>query len=110
MVRDGLSLVVSANIKGVEIRGDEKIIHLECGGEPWQIATDEILIGVGRAPAVDGLGLEAAGVDYDRIRGITVNDRLQTTNRRIYAAGDVCSAPKFTPLLERRAGGVSPHA
>jgi pyruvate/2-oxoglutarate dehydrogenase complex dihydrolipoamide dehydrogenase (E3) component len=103
MVRDGVSLIVSANIKGVETRGDEKIINLECGGEARQIATDEILIGAGRAPAVDGLGLEAAGVDYDRMRGITVNDRLQTTNPRIYAAGDVCSAHKFTHVSDAMA-------
>ncbi len=103
MVRDGVSLIVSANIKNVSTHGDEKVINLECGGETRQIAADEILIGVGRAPAVDGLGLEAAGVEYDRIRGITVNDRLQTTNPRIYAAGDVCSAHKFTHVADAMA-------
>jgi thioredoxin reductase len=55
------------------------------------VAVEEILIGVGRAPNVEGLGLEAASVAYDKT-GVKVNDRLQTTNRRIYAAGDICSA------------------
>jgi pyruvate/2-oxoglutarate dehydrogenase complex dihydrolipoamide dehydrogenase (E3) component len=56
---------------------------------------DQLLIAVGRAPNVEGLGLEAAGVEFDK-RGVTVNDRVQTTNPRIFAAGDVCSQFKFT--------------
>ncbi len=103
MVRDGVSLVASANIRGVSTRGGDRVIDLECGGEQRQIAADQILIGVGRAPTVNGLGLEAAGVDYDRVRGITVNDRLQTANPRIYAAGDVCSAHKFTHVSDAMA-------
>ena len=103
MVRDGVNLMTSVNIRSVETRNREKIIHLECGGEPNELAADQILIGIGRAPAVDGLGLEAAGVEYDRARGITVNDRLQTSNPRIYAAGDVCSAYKFTHVSDAMA-------
>ncbi len=103
MVRDGVSLMTSVNIRSVETRGGEKIIHLECGGEPQDLGADQILIGIGRAPAVDGLGLEAAGVEYDRVRGITVNDRLQTTNPCIYAAGDACSAYKFTHVSDAMA-------
>jgi pyruvate/2-oxoglutarate dehydrogenase complex dihydrolipoamide dehydrogenase (E3) component len=45
---------------------------------------------------VDGLGLETARVRFDATKGVLVNDRLQTTNPRVYAAGDVCSAEKFT--------------
>jgi pyruvate/2-oxoglutarate dehydrogenase complex dihydrolipoamide dehydrogenase (E3) component len=56
---------------------------------------DEIVIGVGRAPNVE-LGLDAAGVEHDTQRGVHVNDRLRTTNARIYAAGDVCSRFQFT--------------
>ena len=53
------------------------------------IEADEILVGVGRVPNVEGLNLEAAGVEYDRRNGIKVNDFLQTSCRNIYAAGDV---------------------
>jgi pyruvate/2-oxoglutarate dehydrogenase complex dihydrolipoamide dehydrogenase (E3) component len=59
------------------------------------VAGDEILVAVGRRPNVEGLGLEAAGVAYD-LAGVRVNDRLQTTNRSVYAAGDVCSRYQFT--------------
>jgi pyruvate/2-oxoglutarate dehydrogenase complex dihydrolipoamide dehydrogenase (E3) component len=64
---------------------------------------DEILAGAGRAPNVENLGLEEAGVRYDKREGVMVNDRLQTTNRRIYAAGDVCLQYKFTHLADASA-------
>ena len=47
-----------------------------------------------RAANVEGLGLDTAGVKYDARKGVEVNDRLQTTNPNIYAAGDVCSPYK----------------
>jgi pyruvate/2-oxoglutarate dehydrogenase complex dihydrolipoamide dehydrogenase (E3) component len=50
---------------------------------------------VGRAPNVEGLGLETVGVAFDP-KGVKVNDRLQTTNPRIYACGDICSPYQFT--------------
>lgn len=56
---------------------------------------DVLLVAAGRAPNIEGLNLEAAGIAASQ-QGITVNDRLQTTNTRVYASGDVCSAYKFT--------------
>src|SRR5262249_11518819 len=66
------------------------------GGQVRELRVDEILVGVGRSPNVEGLNLEAAGVAYDPKNGVQVNDRLATTNARIYAAGDICSRFKFT--------------
>ena len=63
---------------------------------------DEILVAVGRAANVDGLELEAAGVRYHK-RGIEVNDRLQTTNGRIFAAGDVAGSYQFTHAADAMA-------
>ncbi len=60
------------------------------------IIVDEVLVGVGRKPNVEGLHLEQVQVNYDDRAGVIVNDRLQTTNPAIYAAGDVCSEFKFT--------------
>ena len=56
---------------------------------------DQLLVSVGRSPNVEHLNLEGVGVGYDR-QGVKVNDRMQTTNPRIYAAGDVCSPYQFT--------------
>jgi pyruvate/2-oxoglutarate dehydrogenase complex dihydrolipoamide dehydrogenase (E3) component len=74
------------------------------------VAVDEILIGVGQNPNVEALNLEAAGVKYDVKSGIKVNDFLQTTNRRIYAAGDVCFEHMFTHIEDASASIVIQNA
>lgn len=57
---------------------------------------DAVLVAAGRAPNVAGLNLEGVGVAYDLKGGVRVDDRLRTSNPRIFAAGDVCSQHKFT--------------
>jgi pyruvate/2-oxoglutarate dehydrogenase complex dihydrolipoamide dehydrogenase (E3) component len=95
-LREGVNLLLNAKITRVERNGAAKIIWYESEGKEESLAVDEILIGTGRAPNVEGLNLEAVGVQYDRRKGVLVNDSLQTTNRRIFAAGDVCLNWKFT--------------
>jgi pyruvate/2-oxoglutarate dehydrogenase complex dihydrolipoamide dehydrogenase (E3) component len=70
---------------------------------PQEIVVDRVLLAVGRSPNVERLQLEAAGVEYDLRAGVRVNDQLQTTNPRIYAAGDVCSQYKFTHAADAMA-------
>jgi pyruvate/2-oxoglutarate dehydrogenase complex dihydrolipoamide dehydrogenase (E3) component len=108
--RDGVDLVLGCNVVRVAREGPEKVLHLECGGQPREVRADAILVGVGRAPNVQGLGLEAAGVAYDAQDGVHVNDRLQTTNRRIFAAGDICSRFKFTHAADAMARIVIQNA
>ncbi len=103
MVRDGVAVKKGCKIVAIDRRGSEKLIRVEAGGSQSEIAVDEILLGVGRTPNVDGLELESAGVEYDRARGIRVDDYLRTTNARIYAAGDCASALKFTHLSDAHA-------
>jgi pyruvate/2-oxoglutarate dehydrogenase complex dihydrolipoamide dehydrogenase (E3) component len=101
--RDGVQLILGCKTDRVEVRGGDKVVHLKgCPGRP-NLVVDEILVGVGRAPNVEGLGLEAAGVAYDPRTGVHVNDRLRTSNRRIYAAGDVCSRFQFTHAADAMA-------
>ncbi len=94
--REGVNLVMSCNIAKVEPGSGGKVLHLECDGKPEQLTVDEIIVGVGRVPNVDGLNLEKVGVEYDPRNGVHVDDRLRTTNPRIYAAGDICLQYKFT--------------
>ncbi len=95
LVHDGIELELGVKIMGIEGRGAEKVVRIEKDGESREVIVDAILVAVGRAPNVEGLGLEEAGVKYDRT-GVIVDDRLQTSNPRIYAAGDICSQYKFT--------------
>jgi pyruvate/2-oxoglutarate dehydrogenase complex dihydrolipoamide dehydrogenase (E3) component len=75
-----------------------------------RLETDAIMIATGRAPNVEGLGLEDAGVRYDTRRGVIVDDRLRTSNPAIYAVGDVCSPFKFTHNSDFQARLVVPNA
>lgn len=86
------------------------MLHLKVNGNDEMMATDEILLGAGRSPNVEGLNLEAVGVQYDTRKGVVVNDYLQTTNKRIYAAGDICMAYKFTHTADAAARIVIQNA
>jgi pyruvate/2-oxoglutarate dehydrogenase complex dihydrolipoamide dehydrogenase (E3) component len=98
--QDGVSIALGCYIRTVKNQGTEKLIIVEQHGVSRELHVDAILLGVGRAPNVEGLNLEAVGVEYDTKVGVKVNDRLQTTNPRIYAAGDICSAYKFTHMAD----------
>jgi pyruvate/2-oxoglutarate dehydrogenase complex dihydrolipoamide dehydrogenase (E3) component len=110
LVREGVALVLGAAIREVERKGGEKILHFMRDERLEELVVDEILVGAGRAPNVDGLGLESVGVAYDLRRGVKVDDRLRTTNRRIYAAGDVCMDWKFTHAADAAAKIVVQNA
>src|SRR5438128_1559228 len=64
MQRDGVNLILGCNIVRVAREGTDTVLHLQCGGQPAEVRADAILVGVGRAPNVQGLGLEAAGGAY----------------------------------------------
>jgi pyruvate/2-oxoglutarate dehydrogenase complex dihydrolipoamide dehydrogenase (E3) component/uncharacterized membrane protein YdjX (TVP38/TMEM64 family) len=95
-IREGIALRLNATITRVERDGGAKIIFYGMQGKEESVAVDEILAGAGRAPNVEGLNLDAVGVQHNQRKGVVVNDCLQTTNPRIYAAGDVCLDWKFT--------------
>ncbi len=110
MAVDGVCFVFHSKVSRVELRGQDKVVHYATNGEMKQLVVDEILVGIGRAPNVDGLGLETVGVEYDGRGGVKVNERLQTTNPRIYAAGDICFPFKFTHTADAMAQIVIQNA
>ncbi len=110
LLRDGLKIVLSAKILKTEKRGAERVITIEQNGKSVELAGDEILVGVGRAPNVNGLNLEAAGIAYDPQAGVKVNELLQTSNPRVYAAGDICFPYKFTHTADALARIVIANA
>ncbi|MCG9892182.1 MAG: mercuric reductase [Thermosynechococcaceae cyanobacterium MS004] len=102
-LREGIRLVLGCEMERVENTSAGKTIYFKCNGNLESIAVDEILAGAGRAPNVEGLNLEAVGVEYDPRKGVAVNDYLQTTNPKIYAAGDICMDWKFTHAADAAA-------
>ncbi len=100
--REGVRLVLGGKLTRVDRRGEERVLVVEKDGATVPVACDEILVAAGRAPNVEGLGLDLAGVVVDR-SGVVVDDRLRTANPRIFAAGDVCSVYKFTHAADAMA-------
>ena len=101
--QDGVQLVLNSELQRVEQTAEGKQIYWTCDDKAEAIAVDQILVGAGRAPNVEGLNLEAIGVEYDPKKGVIVNDYLQTTNPKIYAAGDICMDWKFTHAADAAA-------
>ncbi|MEM9185786.1 MAG: mercuric reductase [Planctomycetota bacterium] len=100
-----------------EGEGDRKVrIKADAAEGGYELVVDKLLVAVGRAPNVDGLGLENVGVEYGKRAGVMVNDYFQTTNPKIYAAGDVCSPSsmsgpaKFTHAADFMARAVVANA
>ncbi|MFZ5565280.1 MAG: mercuric reductase [Thermodesulfobacteriota bacterium] len=102
LIQDGVTLHLNAMVSHVTFHKGEKVVGFNVGGVKQQVAGDAILVAVGRSPNVEGLGLSAAGIDSDP-RGIIVNERLQTTNPCVYAAGDCCMTHKFTHVADASA-------
>lgn len=102
LAREGVALALGARLARVERDGPAKIVSFDRGQGEERVVGDEILVAAGRAPNTEGLGLEAAGVAFGGA-GVEVDDRLRTSNRRIYAAGDICSVYKFTHAADAMA-------
>ncbi|MHB8481455.1 MAG: mercuric reductase [Nitrospiria bacterium] len=110
MAKNGVDFVFESDIHHIEIREREKILYYETDGVKKNLVVDEILLGVGRLPNVDGLNLEKAGVEFDLKNGVRVNDKLQTSNPSIFSAGDICSPYKFTHAADAAAQIVIQNA
>jgi pyruvate/2-oxoglutarate dehydrogenase complex dihydrolipoamide dehydrogenase (E3) component len=108
--RDGVKICTKTQIVGLSQNGNHKVVSIKDKDGEHKISCDAILSAVGRAPNVKGMGLEAAGIQYDLKTGITVNDKLQTTNHNVYAAGDVASRYQFTHAADFMARVVIQNA
>lgn len=104
LLREGVEILLETKVQRVEAddAASAKRLHLQWKDAPLPLEVDAILVAAGRVPNVEGLELERAGVAYDQ-QGVRVDDYLRTTNKRIYAAGDICSARKFTHLADAQA-------
>jgi pyruvate/2-oxoglutarate dehydrogenase complex dihydrolipoamide dehydrogenase (E3) component len=108
--RDGVNLVLGVKVTRVTAAsGGENVVHFERDGHEGVAAGDALLVAVGRTPNVDGLNLRAAGIAFDR-SGVTVDDRLRTSNSRVFAAGDIASRFKLTHAADAMARLVIQNA
>lgn len=99
--KEGINFISNITFEKIEETDSIKSLYIKQNNEEKIITANEILLATGRAPNVD-LGLENAGVDYDK-RGVKVNEYLQTTASNIYSMGDVSTKYKFTHIAEQEA-------
>ena len=95
LAAEGVDIRVGVVVEQVRLEGGGKVVVGTEGGRPARWESDEILVGVGRRPNVEELGLEQAGVAVGE-RGIEVDDRMRTSVASVYAAGDVAGRYLFT--------------
>jgi pyruvate/2-oxoglutarate dehydrogenase complex dihydrolipoamide dehydrogenase (E3) component len=111
LLRDGVHIELGAAITRFSYREGEAIVQFRRGPDaPHEDAIgDHLLVATGRTPNIDNLNLSRAGIEAGP-NGIVVDDRLQTGNRRVYAAGDVCSRLQFTHVADATARIVVQNA
>ncbi len=106
LVEEGIVLVEDAMVANVAPRGKQGIrVTYTKDDKEHTVDGTHILVATGRAANVDGLSLGAAGIEYTR-RGISVSKDLRTTNKRVYAIGDVTGGLQFTHIANYHAGLV----
>jgi pyruvate/2-oxoglutarate dehydrogenase complex dihydrolipoamide dehydrogenase (E3) component len=110
MARDGVEIINGGTVIRVDRTDGAKRVRIDLNVEERLVETDVILIGAGRVPNVEGLGLDAVGVAFNEREGVHIDDTLRTTNPRIFAAGDVCMKHKFTHMADAAARIVIQNA
>jgi pyruvate/2-oxoglutarate dehydrogenase complex dihydrolipoamide dehydrogenase (E3) component len=110
LARDGVEIHLNTTAVAARMEGKKKVVDLVSDDNKISVSVDEILTGIGRSPNIEGMDLGVAGVQCGTETGIVVNDFLQTTNPRIYAAGDVCLDHKFTHTADASARIVVQNA
>ena len=104
--KEGIGILEGVKIESVSGGAGEVKVTL---ADQREIAGTHLLVATGRRANVEGLDLEKAGVDYTE-RGIRVDERLRTTNKRIFGIGDVAGGPQFTHVAGYHAGIVIRNA
>ena len=107
--QEGVVLHEGATVTAVAPATDGIAVSLRHGAGDERIEGSHLLMATGRRPGTDGLGLAAAGIEHDE-RGIRVDDSLRTSNRKVYAIGDVTGRLQFTHVASYHAALVIRNA
>ncbi len=106
---EGLAIIEGAKIESVTRQGNRLALSVATGTGAQAIEGTHLLVAAGRRPNVKGLGLDAAGVEFSPT-GVTVDARLRSTNKRVFAIGDVAGGYQFTHMAAYHAGIVIRNA
>jgi pyruvate/2-oxoglutarate dehydrogenase complex dihydrolipoamide dehydrogenase (E3) component len=107
---EGVAFRLNSAVSRVRQAGDRRIVTLQdADGQSHRLEAEALLVAIGRVANVEGLGLEGIGIDFDR-QGIKTDDRLRTTHKHIYAAGDINGGYQFTHAAGYEGGIVVSNA
>jgi len=110
LASEGVTFYLNTSVLGVKDLGDERQVLLKGReGKTIGLAAEELFVAMGRDPNVQGLNLEGIGVEFDR-KGIKVDERMRTSQKHVYAAGDVTGKFQFTHAAGYEGGIVVSNA
>jgi len=107
--KEGVNYILNASIQRVEETDGETVVYYEQYGKEATVAGDALLLATGRRANVDGMGLENADVEFSG-KGIEVDDRCRTSQKHIYACGDITGRYQFTHMSEHMAKVAATNA
>ena len=108
--REGVTFYLNTSIVNTKDVGAEREVVVKAAdGSTVELKAETILVATGRRPNIEGLGLDRIGVEFDE-RGIKVDDRMRTSQKHIYAAGDVSGGYLFTHAAGYEGGIVVSNA
>jgi len=110
LIEQGIHLIKGATYECVEQDGEIKKVYLTVNSKKKVVESEQLLIATGRKPNTDSLNLRAAGVDVGKQKEILINEFAQTSNEKIYAAGDVTLGPQFVYVAAYEVGVVADNA
>ena len=110
VIEQGINIVKGANDERVEQVEDVKKVYVTVDDKKKVVESEHLLVATGRKPNTDSLNLSAAGVEVGKRNEILINDYARTSNKKIYAAGDVTLGPQFVYVAAYEGGIVADNA
>ena len=110
LIEQGINLVKGVTYERIEQVGEMKRVHVTVDGKKKVVESDQLLVATGRKPNTDSLNLKAAGVEVGKRKEILINNFAQTSNKNVYAAGDVTLGPQFVYVAAYEGGIVVDNA
>lgn len=105
--KEGITIKTNVEVKSARKENDKKTISYLVNGKSEEISGDEILLAAGKTPNTQGLGLDVVGVEIDKRQAVAVNQNFQTSNKNIFAVGDVTNAPVRLETTAGREGTLA---
>src|SRR3989338_5799253 len=107
LAKEGITIKTNVEVKSARKESDKRIVSYQIGEAQEEVSADEILLAAGKTPNTQGLCLDIAGIEIDKRQAVVVNQNFQTSNKNIFAVGDVTGAPVRLETTAGREGTLA---